>query len=398
MAPTIFRRSACTSLASTGARARRATPSCTLRSATRCTSEPASAQAAAAPDRNASTIWRSLAGPKLAKCPPWTIFTGRRARRSLLAAAALLLLALASLFVGVSAVSLDTLFGAGADGRAAQIVLVSRVPRTLALVLAGMSLAVAGMIMQMLGRNRFVEASTAGTTESAGLGMLAVMLVAPQMPVFGKMLVASAFAMAGTALFLRILKAVPLRSVLVVPLIGIMLGGVINAVTTFIAYRFELLQSLNAWTTGDFSGVLRGRYELLWISAVLTALAYAAAHRFTVAGLGEDFSTNLGLDFKRVLAFGLAIVSMVTAAVVVTVGMIPFLGLVVPNVVSMAMGDNMRRSLPWVAALGAGLVLACDIAGRLVRYPYEIPIGTTMGVVGSVLFLYLLLGRQRRLG
>jgi iron complex transport system permease protein len=175
-----------------------------------------------------------------------------------------------------------------------------------------------------------------------------------------------------------------------------MLGGVISAITTFFAYRFDLLQSLNAWTTGDFSGVLRGRYELLWIAFALTALAYVAADRLTLAGMGRDFATNLGLRYRSIVSFGLIIVSMVTATIVVTVGMLPFLGLIVPNVVSMMFGDNMRRSLPWVAVLGASLVLTCDIVGRVVYYPYEVPIGTIMGIVGSALFLVLLLkGRQR---
>ena len=112
--------------------------------------------------------------------------------------------------------------------------------------------------------------------------------------------------------------------------------------------------------------------------------------------MGQDFTTNLGLRYRSVVSLGLVIVSMVTAAVVVTVGMLPFLGLIVPNVVSMMIGDNMRRSLPWVALLGAGLVLACDIVGRVVYAPYEVPIGTVMGIVGSALFLVLLLkGRER---
>jgi iron complex transport system permease protein len=113
--------------------------------------------------------------------------------------------------------------------------------------------------------------------------------------------------------------------------------------------------------------------------------------------MGEDFTTNLGLNYRRVVTLGLVIVSMVSASVVVTVGMIPFLGLIVPNVVSMFIGDNMRRAVPWVAVLGAGLVLACDIVGRIIRFPYEIPIGTMMGVVGSAIFLYLLLRRGSRL-
>jgi iron complex transport system permease protein len=305
-----------------------------------------------------------------------------------------LVLAITSLFVGVSNVSLATLFAPDTSADALRVLLVSRIPRTLALILAGSSMAIAGLIMQMLVRNRFVEPSTAGTTESAGLGLLAVTLLAPDTPIFGKMLVAAAFALAGTALFLRILRQVPLRDVLLVPLIGIMLGGVISAVTTFFAYRFDLLQSLGAWMTGDFSGVLRGRYELLWIGFLFAIAAYLAADRFTVAGMGRDFTTNLGLNYRRVMALGLTIVSLVSAVVVVTVGMIPFLGLIVPNVVSLMIGDNMRRSVPWVATLGAVFVLSCDIIGRTVRAPYEIPIGTVVGVIGSALFLYLLLRKR----
>jgi len=247
--------------------------------------------------------------------------------------------------------------------------------------------------MQMLSRNRFVEPSTAGTVEFAGLGLLVVTMTAPALPVIGKMLVAAAFALVGTAIFLRIVRSIPLRSALVVPLIGLMLGGVVEAMSTFLAYRYDPQQTLAAWMTGDFSGVLRGRYELLWIAAVLTVIAYVAADRFTVAGLGEEFTTNLGLNYRRVMTLGLAIVAVVSAVVVVTVGAIPFLGLVVPNIASLLVGDNLRRSIPWVAVLGAGFVLACDIVGRIVRYPYEIPIGLVVGVVGGVLFLALLMRR-----
>lgn len=318
--------------------------------------------------------------------------------RLLIAAAFVLALAVVSLFIGVSNVSLATLVSGSEDGRDLMILLVSRIPRTLALILSGMGLAIAGMIMQMLARNRFVEPSTAGTTESAGLGMLVVLLFFPDIPLIGKMLVAAVFALAGTALFLRILREIPLRSVLLVPLVGIMLGGIISSITTFFAYRFELLQSLGNWQSGDFSTVLSGRYELLWIAAALTLVAWLAADRFTVAGMGEEFTTNLGLNHRSVMTLGLIIVSLVSATVVVTVGAVPFLGLIVPNVVSMIMGDNLRRSIPWIAVFGAGFVLACDIVGRVVRYPYEIPIGTVVGIVGSAIFLYILLRREARYG
>lgn len=313
----------------------------------------------------------------------------------------LVILALISLFIGVSDVSVHNLLGQGLSGdeaalRAHFVLVETRIPRTLALILAGAGMAVSGTIMQILARNRFVEPSTAGTVDSASLGILTVMILAPGLPVFGKMLVATGFALAGTALFMLILRQIPLRSPVIVPLVGIMLGGVISAVTTFFAYRFDLLQSMGAWTTGDFSAVLRGRYELLWLSFGLTIAAYIAADRFTVAGMGEAFTTNLGLNYRRVMTLGLTIVSMVTACVVTTVGIVPFLGLIVPNVVSMVMGDSMRRSLPWIALLGAGLVLICDMIGRTINAPYEIPVGTILGVLGSAFFLYLVLRKSAR--
>ena len=309
-----------------------------------------------------------------------------------------LALAIVSLFVGVSDVSLGALLSSSAQDRPMQVLVMSRIPRTLAILLAGSSLAIAGLVMQIIVRNRFVEPSTAGTTESATLGFLVVTLLAPGWPLMAKMLVAAVFALAGTALFLRILRFVPLRDVLLVPLVGIMLGGVIGAVTSFFAYRFNLLPSLLAWNMGDFSSVLRGRYELLWFGLAGTIMAYIAADRFTVAGMGQDFTTNLGLDYKKVMTLGLIIVSIVSAVVLVSVGSIPFLGLIVPNVVSLMIGDNMRRTVPWVAVLGAAFVLTCDIVGRIIRFPYEIPISVVVGVVGSALFLYLLLRKRHHAG
>lgn len=305
-------------------------------------------------------------------------------------------LALVSVFVGIADVTLGSLLRGGPDGEAALLLAASRLPRTIALVLAGAASAIAGLIMQMLVRNRFVEPGTTGTTEAAALGLLVVTVSAPGLPLTGKMAVAIGFALVGTALFLLLLRRVPVRSVILVPLVGIMLGSVIGAVTTFFAYRLDLLQTLDTWLTGDFSGVLRGRYELLWVAFAATVAAWVAADRLTVAGLGRDFTTNLGMHYGRLLALGVTVVATVASVVVVTVGAIPFLGLIVPNIVSLVLGDNARRAIPWVAVAGAAFVLACDLIGRVVRYPYEIPLGVVVGVVGAAVFLYLLLRSSER--
>lgn len=309
------------------------------------------------------------------------------------ALATVLLLAVVSMFVGVSDVSLPRL--AAGDQGAWEILWISRIPRTLSVILAGTALAIAGLIMQQMARNRFVEPSMVGTVESATLGILIVTVALPAAPIIAKMGVAAVFALIGTWIFLSIINRLPTRNTLLVPLVGIMLGGVIAAVTTFFAYRYDLLQTLNTWMIGDFSGVLRGRYELLWLVAAMTLVGYLAADRFTVAGMGADFTTNLGLNYRAIMRLGMTIVALITAVVVVTVGAIPFLGLVVPNLVSMIFGDNLRRAVPWTALFGAGIVLLCDIVGRTIRYPYEVPVSMVMGVVGATFFLGMLLHRRR---
>lgn len=350
----------------------------------------------------AARVPGTASAPDAPPSPRAAAVTARRRRfprtavSLVLGAAAVLALAVASMFIGVSDVSLPLLLAG--DPGAWQVFWVSRVPRTLSIILAGMAVSVAGLIMQLMARNKFVEPGTIGTVESASLGILVVTVLLPGASMMMKMSTATVFAAAGTALFLLILRRLPLRNTLIVPLVGIMLGGVISAVTTFFAYRTDLLQTLNSWMVGDFSGVLRGRYELLWIVGILTVIGYLAADRFTVAGMGSDFTTNLGLNYNRVMTLGLVIVSLISAVVVVSVGSIPFLGLIVPNLVSLMIGDNVRRAVPWVAVFGAGFVLACDIIGRTIRYPYEIPVGVIVSAIGSVLFLYLLLRKRASRG
>lgn len=308
----------------------------------------------------------------------------------------IVLLAVISIFLGFSNITITRLING--DTNAWLVFWQTRIPRTVSLILAGMSLALAGMIMQMLTRNRFVEPSTAGTVEAASLGILFLMIFFPGIPVLGKMAISTVFALAGSLLFMFLLRQIPLRSVLIVPLTGIMLGYVIGALTNGIADQQMLLPSLQTYLFGSFSMVIDGKYELLWLSLPLCIIAYLAADRFTVAGFGEDFSNNLGLNYRNVMLLGLLIISMITACVICTVGRIPFIGLVVPNIVSIVIGDNMRRSAPWVIITGAGLVLTCDILGRVINKSAEVPVGTMMGVIGSILFIALLLRWRKRLG
>ena len=301
---------------------------------------------------------------------------------------ALVALMLTSLTVGAAHVDLRDIFR---DSRAMLVLLESRLPRTLAVALTGAALSVAGVLIQALVRNRFVGPDTVGTAEGAALGLLAITILAPASPLWVRMIVASLAAMATTWLFLGVIRRLPVREVMLIPIAGLVLSGVLGSVVTFVGWQTDLMQYVGTWLlSGEFSGVIAGRYELLWVAAGAAGLAWFAADRFAILGLGDQVATGLGLSTASVMRLGLAVVSVVTAMVVTTVGMIPFVGLVVPNLVSRIMGDNLRASLPVVALSGAVLVMACDLAGRLVIYPYEVPAGLILGILGAVLFLWLL--------
>ncbi|MEK4974804.1 ABC transporter permease [Niallia sp. FSL R7-0648] len=304
----------------------------------------------------------------------------------------LIVLSIISLFVGVIDIHPQNIFHLTADQR--EILLISRFPRLVSIIIAGVSLSICGLIMQQISRNKFVSPTTAGTMDWARLGILvALMLFTGESPII-KMLIAFVFALGGTFLFMRILNMIKFKDAIFIPLIGLMLGNIVSSITTFFAMKYDLIQNMSSWLQGDFSLIMEGRYELLYISIPMVIIAYLYANKFTIAGLGEDFSTNLGLNHKRVVNIGLIIVALVSSVVLLTVGMIPFLGLIIPNIVSLYRGDNLKNSLTHTALLGAVFVLFCDILGRVIIYPYEISIGVMVGVIGSGVFLYLLVRRK----
>jgi iron complex transport system permease protein len=174
-----------------------------------------------------------------------------------------------------------------------------------------------------------------------------------------------------------------------------MIGAVVGSVSTYLALVTNKLQNLGVWFAGSFTSVLRGQYEALWIVAFVAVAVFIAADRFTVAGLGEDIATNVGLNYNQVILLGTGLIAVATGVVTVVVGNLPFLGLIVPNVVSMIRGDDLRSNLPWVCLLGIAIVTVCDLIGRTIIMPFEVPVSLILGVVGAVVFIALLL-RSRR--
>lgn len=274
---------------------------------------------------------------------------------------------------------------------------ITRVPRTIALILAGAAMAISGLVMQLMTQNRFVEPSTVGTTEWAGLGLLVTMILFPGASIMVRMIGAIGFAFFGTIVFFMFLRRVTLKSSLIVPIIGIMLGAVVGSVSTFIALQTDQLQNVGRWFSGSFTEVTRGRYEPLWAVLLLLIIVFFIADRFTVAGLGKEVATNVGLNYNAVIFTGVTIVAAITGVVTVVIGSLPFLGLIVPNMVSLFRGDNLRTNLPWVCIVGISIVTVCDIIGRTIIMPFEIPVSLILGVLGAIVFVFLLV-RQRRYG
>lgn len=304
----------------------------------------------------------------------------------------LIILSAISVFLGVHNIKIVDILTLNEEQL--NILLISRLPRLISILVAGIGMSICGLIMQQISRNKFVSPTTGATIDSAQLGLIFAMLIIPNATMGSKMITSFIFALGGTFIFMKILKSLKFKNAVFVPLVGIMFGNIIGSMTTFIAYKYDLMQDITSWMQGNFSMILKGNYEILYITIPMIILAYIYANKFTIAGMGEDFATNLGLNYNKVVNLGLIIVAIVTVCVVITVGSIPFIGLIVPNIVSIYKGDNVKDSIWHTGLFGAIFVLTCDIFSRIVIYPYEIPIGLTVGVIGSIVFLYMILRRK----
>ena len=305
----------------------------------------------------------------------------------------LILLSVASLFVGVIDVNIPGLFSG--DLEQWKVFLISRIPRLLAILCTGVGMSVAGLIMQQLCMNKFVSPTTGATISSAQFGILLALLFMPASTIWSRALFAFVCAVLGTWIFVWFIQRIQFKDVVMVPLVGIMFGNVIGGITNYLAYKYEMTQALSSWLVGHFSVVLSGNYELVWLAVPLVILAFWFANHFNIVGMGKDFSKNLGVPYNLVLFLGLSVAAMITASVVVVVGSISYIGLIVPNVVAMFKGDKIRGTLVDTALFGAVFVLVCDMAARVVISPYELPIELIVGIIGSVLFVGLLLYRLK---
>ena len=276
-----------------------------------------------------------------------------------------------------------------------KIFFISRLPRLLAILCTGIGMSVAGLIMQQLCMNKFVSPSTGATISSAQFGILIALIFMPGSTLWSRAIFAFFSAILVTWIFVAFIQRIQFKDVVMVPLVGIMFGNVVTGLTNFLAYKYEMTQALSTWLVGHFSMVLRGRYEIVYMVVPLVILAFVYANHFNIVGMGKDFSKNLGVHYNLILFMGLTIAAMITASVVVVVGSISYIGLIVPNIVAMFKGDRIRGTLIDTALFGAIFVLLCDMIGRSVIRPYELPIELIVGIIGSIIFIVMLLYRLK---
>lgn len=306
----------------------------------------------------------------------------------LLAAVALL-----SLLVGVQELHFFDLFQLTEIQRT--ILFTTRIPRTISLILAGATLSISGLLMQQLTQNKFVSPTTAGTMASARFGVIIAMILFNQATVFRQTIVAFVFATLGTLFFAAFLRTVKVKDSAMVPLVGIMFGNIIGSIGTYFALQYEIVQNASSWLQGNFSLISSGNYQLIFLSIPMVFIIYGFAHYFTIMGLGKEVAQELGVSYHTIEVVGIIAVALATSAVILTVGQISFIGIIIPNLISLKTGDNFRRVLFPTAMTGALFLLSMDIFARWVIFPYEVPVSVVVGVIGSVLFLYLLLRGER---
>lgn len=301
----------------------------------------------------------------------------------------LFIFSIVSVFIGVKDISLFSL-----NNEDLELLFITRIPRIIAIIITGMSLGICGLIMQQITQNKFVSPTTAGTMDCARFGILISLVFFNTYSFLFQTLIACIFTMLGSIVFIQILRKIKFKDSIFIPLVGLMFGGIINSLTTFFAYSLNYIQNIQGWLQGSFANVMQGNYELIYISLPMLVVAYIFANKITIVGMGKEVCINLGISYNFVLGLGLFIVSIITSVIVLTVGVIPFLGLIIPNIISIYKGDNLKRNLSYIALSGALFLLICDIFARIIIFPFEMPISIVTGVFGSLIFIWILLKRK----
>lgn len=299
------------------------------------------------------------------------------------------------LFLLVVLVAISLRFGAaGADS---VVIWNIRLPRTIAAVLVGVGLASAGVLLQGSLRNPLADPALVGVSAGAALGAVLGAAVGLPFNSIGVTIVAVLTSSIGMALVVWVSRSNGRIEVVTVLLAGIAISAFGAALIAIIASMSDLagVRSVTFWTTGSFALSNWAGVNSMWPAiAIGLVLAFYLAPSLDLMALGDEGAYASGVSVSRVRSLALLAAVLLTAAGVAVVGVIAFLGLVVPHAVRLVIGPS-HRALLVVSALGGAVVLLlADTIARLAFSPIEVPVGSVMAIVGAPVF-FVLLGRAR---
>jgi iron complex transport system permease protein len=329
-------------------------------------------------------------------------------RRVLITVAVFGLMAVAALvlapLIGSSSISLRRAFDPHlpfADNPDAQILFVSRLPRTLAAALVGAALAAAGVVFQALLRNPLATPFTLGVSAGAALGaMLAITLpVSLAFAGVGAVPIASFAGAIGAVSMVYVLSTIRRRglSTNVLLLAGITLNAFFSALILFVQYMADFSQTMRTvrWLMGDLDV---GSYAPILAALPFTLIAFVIfawlPRSLNLLTLGADAAAARGVDVLRTQRLAFFSASLATGAAVSLGGPVGFIGIIVPHLVRLLVGSDHRLVLPASALFGAAFLVACDVAARTIIAPMVLPVGILTAIIGGPFFLWLLIRRS----
>lgn len=305
----------------------------------------------------------------------------------------LLLVVLLSLLLGDLRLSFgdlaDALFGKR-EGISFNVLMYSRLPRTLASLLAGAALALSGAVLQNVLANKLASPSIIGVNAGAGFGVT----LSCALGVFSGWAV-SAFAFGGSLLAVLIISLFAAKtsaSKTTVILGGVALNSILNALSESLSVLDPDVAMLSAeFRVGGFSSVSYQRLFPAMIMILLAALLlFTLCNELDVISLGDESARSVGLSTKKYRILFLLLASLLAGAAVSFSGLLGFVGLIVPHFARRLVGNESRFLLPFSAVTGAAFVSACELVSRLLFSPYELPVGILMSMIGGPVFVILL--------
>lgn len=265
-----------------------------------------------------------------------------------------------------------------------------RFPRNIVAALVGANLAVAGAILQAVMKNPLADPQIVGVSSGAGLAGVIIFILFPSWEYLVP-LVAFVGAM-GAALLVYALAwkqgIRPTRIILAGVAVAAFLGSGISALLVFYGDR---VQGALLWMAGGLSARSWPHvYVLLPYTIGGLLLAFFGSRRLTILSLGDETAKGLGLPVEQTRFMMTAVAALLAASAVSVAGLIGFVGLVIPHVVRMIIGNDYTYLLPGSAFLGAAVLVISDTIGRVAFAPVEVPVGIIMAFLGAPFFLYLL--------